>query len=206
MNYEEIKAAVLGYSDRYDNAVATFYPSAVPVVEGRINSVLSTRLSLKDRTIPVTIAGIQEFSLPSDLLFLKQVKVLQNGMETAIFSYVSEQYLYAVIATNVSKPFYTVTNAKIKLAWSFKGDNSETIELRYEQLLPALTTGTSNWLSIANPQVYIFGLLVELFAFVKDADAAAAWEARFQKELDSIENTDYRTQWSGLTKLQTILG
>jgi len=205
MNYTQIKDAVLGYADRYDSEVNTFYPVWLPIVEGRINSVLTTRLSLKDAVLPV-VSTDQVFDFPSDLLFLKQV-MLKDDTGEAIFQYVSEYYLEQALAVGASKPYYTVTNNKFKVAWNFKNDATEEIHIRYEQLVPTLTVGApTNWLATSSPQVYIFGLLVEVYAFVKDAEAATLWDARFKEELDNIENTDYRVQWSGTTPLQTKLG
>jgi len=204
MNFAEIKASVLGYADRYDAEVDGKFSSFVPIVEGRINSVLSTRLSLVDLVIPIVTLDTT-FPFPADLLFLKQVKLV-NATGEAIFQYISESYFDKVLANGISKPYYTVTNAAFKVPWTFLNDGTEALHIRYEQQVPPLEVAGSNWLSIGCPQVYVFGLLVELYAFVKDAEAATLWDVRFKEELDNIENTDYRTQWSGTTPLQTKLG
>jgi hypothetical protein len=204
MNFTSIKASVLGYADRYDAEVDAKFSSFVPLVEGRINSVLSTRLSLVDLVIPIVTTDTT-FPFPADLLFLKQVKLV-NATGEAIFQYISEYYFDKVLANGISKPYYTVTNAAFKVPWAFLNDGTEALHIRYEQQVPPLEAANENWLSISCPQVYVFGLLVELYAFVKDAEAATLWDVRFKEELDNIENTDYRTQWSGTTPLQTKLG
>jgi hypothetical protein len=204
MNLLDITAAVIGYADRYDTEVSSTVVTWLPIVEGRINSVLTTRLSLKDAVLPIVTTS-RTFAFPADLLFLKQVKLV-NSTGEAIFQYISEFYGNSVEAVGVSKPFYTVTNNALVIYYNLVGDGTESLHIRYEQQLPPLQSNFTNWLSISGPQVYVFGLLVELYAFVKDAEAAAAWELRFKAELDSIENTDYRTQWSGTTPLQTKLG
>ena len=204
MTLTEITAAVIGYADRYDTEVSSTVHTWLPIVEGRINSVLTTRLSLKDAVLPIVTTS-RTFAFPADLLFLKQVKLV-NSTGEAIFQYVSEYYGNSVEAAGISRPLYTVTNNALYIYYNLVGDGTESLHIRYEQQLPPLLTNATNWLSISGPQVYVFGLLVELYAFVKDAEAAAAWELRFKEELDSIENTDYRTQWSGTTPLQTKLG
>lgn len=204
MLYTQIKEAVLlqlnNYSPEVQDAVDTF----LPVVEGRINSVLSSRLSLKDAVIPA-ISDSREFDLPLDTLFLKQVILWQNKSEV-VLQYVGEQILIGLIKTNILRPYYTVTNKKIRIALAVKGDGSEELRLRYEQIVPPILVANENWLSVANPEVYVFGLLVELNAFLKYAEAAATWDARFKEALDNIENTDYRTQWSGITTLVQRVG
>lgn len=204
MNLATIEQAVKSYADRYDDEAAAAFPLWVPIVEGRINSVLSTRLSLKDAVIPV-VDDSREFVLPADTLFLKQVILLQNESEV-VLQYVGEQILIGLVKPNILRPYYTVTNKKIRIALDVKGDGTEELRLRYEQIVPPLLDVDENWLSIANPDVYVFGLLTELNAFVKDAEAAAAWDARFKESLDNIENTDYRTQWSGITTLVQRVG
>jgi hypothetical protein len=204
MNLTEITTAVIGYADRYDTEVSSTIQTWLPIVEGRINSVLTTRLSLKDAVLPVVTTS-RTFAFPADLLFLKQVKLV-NSTGEAILQYISEYYGNSIEANGVSKPYYTVTNSAILIYYNLVGDGTESLHIRYEQQLPPLLSNATNWLSTSSPQVYVFGLLVELYAFVKDAEAAAAWELRFKEELDSIENTDYRTQWSGTTPLQTKLG
>ena len=43
----------------------------------------------------------------------------------------------------------------------------------------------------------IFGLLVEINAFVKDASTAAAWDQRFKEALAEIKEDDQISRWSG---------
>ncbi len=208
MNLTSLKNTVIGYADRYDSEVNNSFAFWLPIVEGRINSVLSTRLSLKDIIIPI-ISQATTFNFPTDLLFLKQVKLVDtNEQSELIFQYVTETYLSSVIAAGMSKPYYTVTNNAFKVSWGFKNDTNEELHVRYEQKVPALVAGTTetNWLLDNNPEVYVFGLLVELYSFVKDAEAAQLWDARFTNALDNIENTDHRTQWSGTTPPQIKLG
>lgn len=204
MNLATIEQTVKSYADRYDAEAAAAFPLWVPIVEGRINSVLSTRLSLKDSILPIT-SDAREFDLLADVLFLKQVVLWQNKSEV-VLQYVNEQVLISLIKANTLRPYYTVTNKKIRIALAVKGDGTEELRLRYEQVVPPLLDVSENWLSIANPDVYVFGLLVELNAFVKDAEAAASWDVRFKESLDNIENTDYRTQWSGITNLVQRVG
>ena len=204
MNITDIQAAVIGYADRYDAEVANNFSTWVPIVEGRINNVLNTRFNLKDAVIPI-ITSSQEFTLPLDVLFLTQVVLWQNSAE-AVLQYTTEEILIALSNANSLRPFYTVTNSAIRIGLAVLGDGSEELRLRYQQVVPPLLAVNENWLSKANPEVYVFGLLVELSAFVKDAEAASAWDARFKEALDNIENTDWMVQWAGKTTLIQRLG
>jgi hypothetical protein len=204
MNITDVQAAVIGYADRYDAEVSANFTTWVPIVEGRINSVLNTRFNLKDAVIPI-ITTSQKFDLPLDVLFLEQVVLWQNNTET-VLQYASEQILISLATANSLRPFYTVTNSQIRIALGVLGDGTEELRLRYQQVVPPLLSVSENWLSKANPEVYTFGLLVELSAFVKDAEAASAWDARFKEALDNIENTDWMVQWAGKTTLVQRIG
>lgn len=207
MNYSEIKTAVLAYADRYDIEVDTHYASWLPIVEGRINSEIASRLSLVDLVIPITSTD-KEFAFPDDLLFLKQVSYVKDNGVPIILPYVVEYFVDALISDGVSKNYYTVTSNALKIAINLANDSTEELILKYEQKVPALddTVNTTNWLAANYPNVYIFGLLVEAYAFVKDAEAAQLWDARFKESLSLINSEDYRHKWSGKTLLQTALG
>ncbi len=84
--------------------------------------------------------------------------------------------------------------------------NVGIMEITYYQRVPALTVAApNNWVSDDNPECYIFGLLVEITSFAKDADAMAIWQGRFAESIADIEIDDQRTRWSG-TPLQIHLG
>jgi hypothetical protein len=107
------------------------------------------------------------------------------------------------MADKMLGPYYTVTNDKLQLYYDFNGDNTEVVEIVYvAKVEPLTSTVTENWVSVSNPDVYIFGLLVEIYSFVKDAEGAQLWELRFKDSLESIKGTDWKNYWSG-TSMQT---
>ena len=77
--------------------------------------------------------------------------------------------------------------------------------LYYKRLTNLSATNSMNWLSLDNPDCYIFGLLVEINSFVKDPQAATMWNGRFEAALDEITNLDDISTYSG-TPLTTKVG
>ena len=72
------------------------------------------------------------------------------------------------------------------------------IEIAYYRKLPALTsTDSHNWISDDNPDVYVFGLMVEISSFVKDAEAARLWDSRFITSVKEVSMDDAVDRWSG---------
>jgi len=83
---------------------------------------------------------------------------------------------------------------------------NQILEITYYQKLLALgTLQTENWLSIDFPDVYIFGLMVELSSFTKDKESALMWEQRFSDVLTAIQDNDSSNRWSG-TSLEVRYG
>ena len=72
------------------------------------------------------------------------------------------------------------------------------LEIVYYRKVPHLSdTKLDNWLSIDFPDVYVFGLMVEINSFVKDAQSTELWDIRFRNSMDELENYDQLTRWSG---------
>ena len=67
------------------------------------------------------------------------------------------------------------------------------------------TNLTTNWLYDSNPDAYVFGILVDINSFVKDAEASTLWDGRFQQAMSEITLNDAKSTWSG-TSLTTFAG
>jgi len=81
---------------------------------------------------------------------------------------------------------------------NFLNNGGKIIEIvYYQKLVPLTSLATTNWLSASHPDVYTFGLLVEISSFVKDAEAKALWDARFMDAVAAIQTDDDRIRWSG---------
>jgi hypothetical protein len=63
----------------------------------------------------------------------------------------------------------------------------------------------TNWVSQTKPNLYIFGLLVEIFSYVQDGQAGQIWEQRFQQELAAVRTNDDVARWSG-TPMRIVNG
>ena len=55
----------------------------------------------------------------------------------------------------------------------------------------------ANWLTIKNPDAYIFGLCTEISAFAKDAASYETYKLRFAEAMADITMEDQVTRWSG---------
>jgi hypothetical protein len=203
MNYTEIKDMALGYADRQDTEITGKMDLFLKMVESRINRALETQTMIATVQTTIPDADTFEYTLPTDFLSIKDIKIVNLDNEN--YSYPlemsspervttfrldgSDQRIYAIIGNTVqicSNPY----DATLNLA----------LEISYYQKLPALTSlVTTNWVSTNHPDAYIFGLMVEINSYVKDAEATMLWENRFNGVIAEITSQDLRYLWGGPT-------
>lgn len=205
MDYATILAMSLGYADRTDDEVANNIPNFIRVVESRINRFLKTR-EMSVRTIHNSVANQEYYSLPTDFNGLRDIEVkdVDNPSSICTLSLVSPEQMNQRITCKNSEGVYTIVGNQLQIYPILPAN--KILEIIYYRKLIGLTEASStNWLSLSNPDVYIFGLLVEINAFTKDVNATTLWDTRFKESLESLKDNDEMNRWSG-TSLQMRTG
>ena len=206
MTYNDIVSLTLGYADRQDLEVTSRIDLFMRVVEARINRVLMT-LDMSSRANTVMDSATEFYTLPTNYSVMRAIKVIDNtnsASRVTLLQVNPEQMANLVNNGETQFPCYTVISGAIQVQPFY--DNTHRLEIDYFQTLPPLSsTTTTNWLSDSNPDVYAFGLLVEINSFVKDGEASALWDGRFQQAMSEITLNDAKSTWSG-TSLTTFAG
>lgn len=199
MNYTDIKALALSYADRSDIEVTSRIDDFLRVVESRVNRKLKTQ-RMTARTVTPAIAEQEYYALPADFAGMRDIEIRENLSATkrTTLGYLVPEQLNNIANAEYSGSniFYTIVANQLQI---FPRQDSGIIEMVYYKRLPQLDDydNKTNWLSDYNPDVYVFGLLVEISAFVKDAESAAIWDQRFTGMLDEITHDDFLSRWSG---------
>lgn len=199
MNYTEIIDIALGYADRTDTEVTDRMDSFLRIVESRTNRPLNTQ-KMVSRVSIEAITGQEYYGLPADFDGLRDIEVkgVSSGVSTTP-KYHSPEQMNNRAGGTFSDIAYAIIDDQLQLQ---PAQTDSFIELVYYQNLSELSAvAPTNWLSDLYPDCYIFGLLVEINAFVKDADTANMWDARFKESVAAIQSNDRDTRWSG-TALQ----
>jgi hypothetical protein len=206
MNYSDIVNLTLGYADRQDDEVTSRIDLFIQVTEARINRVLMT-LDMSSRAKTLMDASIEYYPLPTNYSVMRSIKVIDNtnsASRVTLLQVNPEQMANLVNNGETQFPCYTIISGNIHVQPFY--DDTHSLEIDYFQTLPPLSSSiTTNWLSDSNPDAYVFGLLVEINSFVKDADATALWDGRFQQAMSEITLNDAKSTWSG-TSLTTFAG
>ena len=220
MDYNTIISIALGYADRSNTKVVSMVDNFIQVVEARINRKLMTQKMSATLRMPI-VTGQYSYALPSDFLADRAIRIMQleqpsqgktltmvNPEQMTNAMSVSAGYL----AQNNLQPEYVYNIAANSInIWPIPTNDIITpityeLEILYYKRLTNLSaTNSMNWLSLDNPDCYIFGLLVEINSFVKDPQAATMWNGRFEAALDEITNLDDISTYSG-TPLTTKVG
>ena len=206
MQYAEIVDLALGYADRQDSEVTSRVDLFIKVTESRINRVLMT-LDMSSRANTAMDSTQEFYTLPPNYSVMRAIKVIDNtnsASRVTLLQVNPEQMANLVNNGETQFPCYTVISGAIQVQPFY--DNTHSLEIDYFQTLPPLSSSiTTNWLSDSNPDVYVFGLLVEISSFVKDSEASALWDGRFQQAMSEITLNDAKSTWSG-TSLTTFPG
>lgn len=208
MNYNEIVDASLDYSDRLtDPELINRIDVFLRIVESRVNKVLMVQ-KMAIRSYLVTQADMEYYTLPNDFNGIRDVEIKDSLDATSrkTLSYLSPEQMNYVSSNSgyFDSIYYTIIANQIQVL-PIQPENKILEFVYYRGVLPLSSSNLNNWLSDYYPEVYIFGLLVEISSFTKDAVAKELWDKRFKEASAELEYSDARTRWSG-TALQVRVG
>ena len=190
MTITEIRDLARAYADRTD-LPDTLLDNFLRIVEARIDKRLRIREQYS-RAIIKQVADQVYYGLPPDFADLRDIQVDGTTLE-----YVNPIQMNSIVAGTETVPgcSYTIIANQLQV-WPIT--DQEEMEIVYSSKLPALTTKEpTNWLSLSSPDTYVFGLLVEINAYVKDPETGGVWEQRFSAEVSSLSTADSKDRWSG---------
>lgn len=194
MKYDEIIATAISYSMRQDQETADMMDAFLRIVESRVNRSLSVS-QMFDRAMISVVGGTHYYGLPDGFMSIRDIQLNDsNNHVVGTFSYVSPEIMNAHLRDDDQALFYTLIANQLQI--SNPTDNT-MLEVVYRQRLsPLNTVDNLNWLSDIAPDIYIFGLLVEISAFAKDGPAGEVWNDRLTGALQALQHDDDKNRWS----------
>lgn len=156
----------------------------------------SATISTEFAAVPTNFGGPRTFKLtsgdqpelrfvsPEQMALLKDEQVITCSGTPRYYSMVGDEF-----------EFYPVPDAAYTAALSF-----------YSKI-PDLATNSTNWLLSDHPDAYMAGGLWQGFAYLKSADLATQWEAKFMSLIDEINSASINESMGGvLTMLPSSPG
>ena len=187
-NYTELKAAVAAWGKRSDLAALT--PDFITLAEKRLNRNLLTRAQEFEVELTAT-PGTRHIDLPDGMI---------NPVGLWLKAYLPRTKLTQLlpvdlpVKTNVSGyPEYWAIDAQAIALDKLAGD-AYTFDFRYSGNLLLNDANPTNYVLTNDPDLYLFGALVELHKYAMNEQEADSWEARFQFSLDQANSNENDTR------------
>ena len=185
-NYGELKAELSAYlfhqrlANRYDNCTQLFETSA--------NSRLRV-LPMEASVLLTTVSG--DVALPTDYITWRTVRptVATVTAPSSLPPYEELEYVHPAYLPPVGRGFdrlFTIEGNTFKVRPV--DDRVGAYEFHYYQKITTLvgTNTATNWLIAEYPTAYLFGVLTELFAAQRNAEAAQLYKARRDEAFQEI--------------------
>ena len=191
--YAELKTAVANWLNRDD--LTANIPDFITLCEARLNRVLRTR-AMEGLYTASTIAGQRDYNLPPNYLQMRALRL--NTSPLTVLEYVSPEIMDRVWAgSSGGKPVaYTIKANELFLGPS--PDAVYTMEMDYYRKFDSLSAIiTTNAMLTDNPDVYLYGSLLEAEPFIKNDSRIQVWGTSFYKAITDIQDQDSKDRHSG---------
>ena len=192
--FAELKVAAANWLDRSD--LTDRIPEFISLAEARFNRVLRIRDMETVSTAISTSAGTREYSLPTGFVQMKEFHLSTDPITP--LSYITPEMMSRMQAgSSKSKPqVFTIIADKVRL-----GPNPDavyTTSMLYYKAFTALSdSATTNDMLTNNPDVYLYGTLLEAEPFIMNDERVPLWLAAFEKAVSDIQNQDNKDRHSG---------
>jgi hypothetical protein len=144
------------------------------------------------------------YALPTDFLGLRDIEIADPSdvRKTTTLHFVTPEQMNLVTSTqnteqlvSVGAIYYSIVADQLQI---FPTSSNLILEVVYYVRVPDLTpTAANNWVSDDHSDLYLFGVLTEISAWVKDQAATQLWDTRFRAALDDLRQDDAKARWSG---------
>ena len=192
--FAELKTAAANWLDRSD--LTDRIPEFIALAEARFNRILRIRDMETVSTAISTVAGTREYSLPTGFVQMKEFHLTTDPLTP--LAYITPEMMTRLWAGSSSgKPeVFTVIADNVRLGPS--PDAVYTTSMLYYKTFTALSDdATTNDMLTNNPDVYLYGTLLEAEPFIMNDGRVQLWATAFKQAIDDIQNQDNKDRHSG---------
>ena len=195
--YTELKTSIADWLNRSD--LTSVIPDFISLAEAQIERTLRTRQMIIRANASF---DAQYGAVPADFLEVKSLKLTSTNPITPM-TYLSIDALDNEIAkyTASGRPkFFGVVGDQFRIVPT--PDANYTTELIYYAKLTKLSSSVaSNWLLTANPDIYLYGALLQAAPYLQDDARIQTWATLYERALNDAQTADDRASSSGGTLL-----
>ena len=192
--FAQLKTATANWLDRSD--LTDRIPEFIVLAEARFNRILRIRDMETVSTAISTVGGTREYSLPTGFVQMKEFHLTTNPITP--LSYITPEMMSRTWAGSTSgTPLaFTIIADNVRLGPS--PDAVYTTSMLYYKTFTALSTdNTTSDMLTKNPDVYLYGTLLEAEPFIMNDERVALWATAFKQAIDDIQFQDNKDRHSG---------
>ena len=186
MNYAELLARVQNWIHRTD--LTALMPVFVENAEARFNRDLRVR-QMEGAMAATAINASGAITLPDDFQAFRRVWV--SGRPELTIDPQTLDYVKSYGTTGATPTLYALSRGEAV----FNG--AGTVEATLYESIPGLQESTTNWLSIAHPDLYLHATIAAACEYTLDAQQGAMSDAKAQMLIDKLNRMDHRDRYSG---------
>ena len=201
--YTELKTSIGDWLNRSD--LTTAIPDFISLAEAQIERTLRTRQMIVRANASF---DAQYGAVPADFLETKSLKLTSTNPQTPLqFLSIDALDNEATKYTGSGKPkFFGIVGGQFRLVPL--PDSNYTTELTYYAKLSKLSNAnTTNWLLTSNPDIYLYGSLLQAAPYLQDDARIQTWATLYERALNDSQTADDRSASSGgalLTRAKTF--
>ena len=192
--FAELNTAAANWLDRSD--LTDRIPEFIALAEARFNRILRIRDMETVSTAISTTGGTREYSLPTGFVQMKEFHLTTDPLTP--LAYITPEMMSRLWAGSATgKPqVFTIIADNVRLGPS--PDAVYTTSMLYYKTFTALSTdNTTSDMLTKNPDVYLYGTLLEAEPFIMNDARVPLWLAAFEKAVGDIQNQDNKDRHSG---------
>ena len=192
--FAELKTAAANWLDMSD--LTDRIPEFIALAEARFNRILRIRDMETVSTAISTTAGTMEYSLPTGFVQMKEFHLTTDPITP--LAYITPEMMSRLQAgsTKAKPKVFTIIADNVRL-----GPNPDavyTTSMLYYKTFTALSgSNTTSEMLTNNPDVYLYGTLLEAEPFIMNDARVQLWATAFRQAVEDIQNQDNKDRHSG---------
>ena len=191
--YAQLKTAAANWLDRSD--LTDRIPEFIALAEARFRELRIREMETVSTAIS-TVAGTREYSLPTGFVQMKEFHLSTDPLTP--LAYITPEMMTRLWAGSAqAKPqVFTIIADNVRLGPG--PDAVYTTSMLYYKTFTALSdSATTNDMLTNNPNVYLYGTLLEAEPFIMNDQRIQVWLGAFDRAVASIQNQDNKDRHSG---------
>jgi len=192
--FAQLKTAAANWLDRSD--LTDRIPEFITLAEARFNRILRIRDMETVSTAITTTAGTREYNLPTGYVQMKEFHLSTDPITS--LAYITPEMMSRLWAgSGTGKPqVYTIIADKVRLGPS-PGDAYTTSMLYYKAFTALSDSATTNDMLTNNPDIYLYGVLLEAEPFLMNDQRVQLWATAFRQAIADVQDQDNKDRHSG---------